>query len=131
MTTADDETRWFAGVPWVLAGGLDVAGWEATPPTVTFADERVSGSTGCNRYTGSYAVDGDSLEIGTIASTRMACPPPADAVERAYLDALGRVTGWRSDGEALVLLSEEAELVRFAPAAAPGRADAGAETLRR
>ena len=90
---------------------------EAPSPSALFADGTVGGSTGCNRYTASYTLDGDSLELGTIASTQMACPPPADAVERAYLDALGRVTGWRTDGEELVLVDEDdAELLRYAAA---------------
>jgi heat shock protein HslJ len=77
----------------------------------------VSGSTGCNRYTGPYALDGDTLELGAIASTRMACAPPADAVEREFLAALERVDHWRSDAEGLVLLDDgDAELLRFAVA---------------
>jgi META domain len=39
------------GMPWVLAAGLDVAGWERAAPSATFADGRVAGSTGCNRFT--------------------------------------------------------------------------------
>ena len=51
----------------------------------------------------------------------MACPPPADAVERAYVDALERVAGWRSDGAELVLLDEDgAELLRYAAASPVG-----------
>jgi heat shock protein HslJ len=100
--------------PWVLVSGLDVEGWESVAPSATFEDGRLSGSTGCNRFTGSYTIDGDSLELGAMASTRMACPPPADAVERAYLAALGRVTTWRVDNEELALLDDdEAEVLRY------------------
>jgi len=48
----------------------------------------MSGSTGCNRCSGPYTVDGDTLELGAIVSTQMACPPPARAVETAF------VAGW-------------------------------------
>ena len=51
-TVAAGEAASFAGTPWVLAAGLDVDGWEAAPPSATFADETVGGSTGCNRFTG-------------------------------------------------------------------------------
>ena len=85
------------GVPWVLVSGVDVEGWEQAAPSATFEDGKVAGSTGCNRFTASYTVDGDALELGQIATTRMACPPPADAVERDYTAALGRVTAWRSE----------------------------------
>ncbi len=111
----------FVGTPWVLAAGLDVDGWEAAPPSATFTDGTVGGSTGCNRFTGPYSVDGGSLEIGTLASTRMACAPPADAVERAYVSALGRVAGWRSDGAELVLLDGDGtELLRYRTATPVG-----------
>ena len=103
------------GQPWVLASGVpfpqDVA---FTRPSATFEAGTVGGSTGCNRYTAGYTVDGDSLELSEIASTRMACAPPADAIERAYLEAFGRVTAWRLDDETLVLVGEDdAGLLRY------------------
>ena len=127
----DDETvkdaASFVGVPWVLSAGIDVDGWESVAPSATFTDTTVGGSTGCNRFTASYTVDGDSLEIGTIAATQMACVPPADAVERAYVDALERAAGWRSEDAELVLLDEDgAELLRFGTAKPVGKWDATA-----
>ena len=32
------------------------------------------GSTGCNRFVGSYTMSDSSLRFGSIATTRMACP---------------------------------------------------------
>ena len=112
----------FEGQPWVLTSGIDVPQDVAvTWPSATFEGGTVAGSTGCNRYTGSYIVDGDSLEIGPLATTRMACLPPLDRIERAYVAALGRVTGWRSADDELVLVgTEDAELLRYAPASPVG-----------
>lgn len=107
------------GAPWTLASGIDVAGWEAVAPGATFADGTVSGSTGCNRFTAGYEVDGDALTIDTIASTRKACAPPADAVETAYVDALARVAGWRVDDEGLTLLDADTAPVLGYRAASP------------
>ncbi len=110
----DTEPPSFVGVPWVLSSGLDVEDWQRTAPSAVFNDGTVGGSTGCNRFTASYTVDGDRLELGTIASTRMACPPPVDEVERAYVAALDQVVRWRADGAELVLLDDsEAELLRY------------------
>jgi heat shock protein HslJ len=115
------EASSLADVPWIVSSGLDVPGWESVRPSATFADGTVGGSTGCNRFTASYTVDGDALEIGTIASTKIACPPPADAVEREYLDALGRVAGWRLENQDLLLLdSDGAELLRYRAATPVG-----------
>ena len=108
------ESAAFEQVPWVLGAGIDVDGWEAAAPSAMFDGGTVGGSTGCNRFTARYAVDGDALVIGAIASTRMACAPPADAVETAYLAALANVRGWRSEEEGLVLLDPDgAEVLRY------------------
>jgi heat shock protein HslJ len=105
----------FEGVPWALPTG----------PSATFADGTVSGSAGCNQYTASYTVDGDELEIGTVASTNMACPPPADRVEREFLAALDRVASWQVDGGELVLADADGkELLRFREPALTGAWDA-------
>ena len=116
----DDGAGSFVGVPWVVSSGVDLAGTDAVP-SATFTDDTVGGSTGCNRFTASYTVDGDAMEIGEIASTRMACPPPADAIERAYLAALGRVAAWHIDGSELVLADDDDnELLRFEEASPVG-----------
>ncbi len=99
---------------WVLQAGLDVDGWEAVAPDATFEAETVSGSTGCNRYNGPYTVDGDTLEIGVLATTRMACAPPADAVELAYLAAFEQVAAWSTeDGELVLMDADGGELLRY------------------
>jgi heat shock protein HslJ len=102
------------GTAWVLASGVDVDGWEAVAPSATFAEGRFSGSTSCNRFTTSYSADGGALDLGEIAVTAMACPPPADAVEREYTDALERVSGWRTeDGELVLVDADEDEVLRY------------------
>jgi heat shock protein HslJ len=102
------------GVAWVLSSGVDVDGWDDVPPSIAFEEGTASGSTGCNQWTGSYTFDGDSLELGGPAMTAMACPPPADEVERVYVAALQEVAGWRSEGEELVLVDGDGEeLLRY------------------
>jgi heat shock protein HslJ len=124
---SESEAASFEGVPWVLSAGLDVDGWETVAPSAEFAGGTVGGSTGCNRYTGPFTVDGDSLEIGNIASTQMACQPPADAVERAYVAALGQVREWRSEDDELVLLADDgSELLRYRVATPEGSWEATA-----
>jgi len=120
-TGASPEQASFAGVPWRLVSGLDVAGVEASPPSATFENTVVGGSTGCNHYSAPVTIDADSMKIGMIAATQMACAPPADSVERAYLDALGQVVGWRMDGSALVLVNGDGdELLRYEAASPVG-----------
>ena len=106
----DDESEAgppsFVGVPWVLSSGLDVEGWEAVRPSATFSDDTVGGSTGCNRFTAPYSAGSDAMEIGVVASTQMACPPPADTSSGPTSTRSGE---WRSGARRtteLVLLDD-------------------------
>jgi len=106
------------GTAWVLTDGVTVPqGVAVTVPTAAFTATEVAGTTGCNRYGGGYAIEGDTLEFRAIAQTTAACPAPAGAVEREFVDALGRVEMWELDGDDLVLGdSDGTELLRFEPA---------------
>lgn len=55
---------------------------------------RVSGSTGCNRFTGGTTMSGGSVLFGGITTTRMACPDGSD-IEQRFLSALNRARHWR------------------------------------
>lgn len=60
-----------------------------TTMTASFgADGSVTGSGGCNRFNGSYTRTGDTLSIGPLATTRIACAQPIMDQENAYLAAL-------------------------------------------
>ena len=81
----------------------------------------MTGSTGCNRYTGLYTADGETLELGALATTRKACPPPAADVDRAFLARLEQVARWRlDDAEPLLLDEDDVELRRFREATPVG-----------
>jgi putative lipoprotein len=86
---------------------------------------RVTGSTGCNRYAGTYALDGGSLRLSVGALTRMACADALNEVERAWLDALRLTGSWRLSGSTLNLLGEAGTVARLeAGPGAAGRDDA-------
>jgi heat shock protein HslJ len=74
------------------------------PHLVFTAEGRVSGSTGCNRFTGTYQQDGTSLKFSPFAVTKMACPPPLDALERSFLQAMAATAAMRQSGTTLELL---------------------------
>ena len=80
------------GPTWQLTdlGGQSpgVAGTARRPVTVRFEGGRVSGFSGCNQYMGGYTLDRDSVVIGSLAGTMMACPEPQMALEKAVLSAL-------------------------------------------
>ena len=89
--------------------------------TANFAEARISGSTGCNRYGGSYAITDDgAVTFSEVVSTMMACLPEADAVERAMLSGLDRAVTATLGVDRLSLIDADGrELLRFQPAVAP------------
>jgi len=76
----------------------------------------VSGSSGCNSYSGSYETDEKEISFGPLASTLMACMDPDDVMEQEsqYLAWLqeaqtfsvtqGELMIFRHDGEALTFV---------------------------
>jgi heat shock protein HslJ len=100
------------GTQWTLAGGVDDVPEDAVP-TLMLDEGTASGSGGCNNYTGPYEVDGDSLTIGPLAATMMACEEPKQTVETTYLQALEAADAWSIDRGELVLSSNGDETLRF------------------
>ena len=107
--------------PWQLTSATGLTIPDGVVPSAAFTGGNVFGTAGCNTYRASYTLDGDSLEIGEPAGTLIACPPPVDEFERAYLDALGQVASWELDGEELVLSDADGnELLRYEVASIVG-----------
>jgi heat shock protein HslJ len=74
------------GSSWVLVEMGGTADFAHIVPTLTFgADGTVSGFSGCNTFRGIYTPDG---HIGSLASTKIACQPPASLIESEYLKGL-------------------------------------------
>jgi heat shock protein HslJ len=98
----------FTGQTWQVAdiGGLPVAAGEPNrlPHLLFSAEGRISGSTGCNRLAGTYQLDGNALKFSPLAMTKMACPPPLDAQERAFIQAMNATASVRHTGHTLELL---------------------------
>ncbi len=102
------------GTTWQLAslGATAPTGSEAT---ITFGDDgRVYGTTGCNRYFGTYELAaGGALSLSQVGSTRMACPSSDMAQETQFLDALSRADRVEVDGGRLALVGGGDELLTF------------------
>jgi len=71
---------------------------------------RVSGSGGCNRFTGSYQLNGDELTFGPIVTTLMACPEGMDT-EKAFLKALTETKTWKLTEQKLELFDAHGKLL--------------------
>ncbi len=103
-----------SGKPPVIAGSLEgewqIADLNGGGPVVQSrlmfdpgdqGTSRLSGTAGCNRFTGNWKQDGTTLKLGPMAATRMACPPPAMEIEQRVLEAANSVT-YTADGAAIL-----------------------------
>lgn len=77
---------------------------------------RVSGTAGCNRFTGTFTTDGDRLTIGPLATTRMACPEPQMRIEQAVLRTLAAAQRWAESDATLVIETGTGESLTFSSA---------------
>jgi uncharacterized lipoprotein YbaY len=116
------------GTAWVVRSYNDqkqavVSVARGTSLDATFgADGRLTGSAGCNRYSAGYEVEGEGIEIGPAAATRMACPEPEGimAQESSFLTALSTPANWKIEGERLQLRTARGALAVDLAAAVTG-----------
>lgn len=80
----------------------------AREPHLVLHDARgaVAGFSGCNRFNGSYEVNGDALRFGPLASTMMACPESLMRLEQQFHRQLASVSRWAISGPMLELFDE-------------------------
>lgn len=85
------------GRRWTLETATDARGARIAalfPPgavlALEFADGRVSATGACNRMSGTYRIAGDTLRIGPLATTKMACKGPLMAAEAAFAALLAQ-----------------------------------------
>lgn len=112
-----------AGTSWIVTGVN--TGDAVTSPimgtdlTVAFGEDgTVSGSGGCNQFTGTYTVTDGALQVGPLASTMMACETPAGTMEQeaAFLKALESATTIQLQVTSLTLrTAEDTIAVTLAP----------------
>lgn len=94
---------------WVLVEGVAMV--DGYPITLQVRDDGVGGTAACNSYRAEANVDGDRVEIGSIAVTEMGCPEPGvHDSESAYLDAVQAVERYERDDDRLVLATPDLEL---------------------
>ena len=111
------DQRVITGIEWRLIS-LGPAGSETpvvagTTVTLRFAeDNRASGSTGCNSYSGSYQVRGDNISFSRLVSTRRAClDQNANEQEQRFLSTLGAANRFRLTRGRLTILSDRGRSV--------------------
>ena len=116
-------TAGLTGIEWKLVA---LGSTPAVPPpqgqpahlTLDSAKKSVAGSTGCNRFAGSFEAADGGLRLNVGAMTMMACPDEVAAQEQAFVEALKGTTGYRlADGGLELVDADGRELARFAAVA--------------
>ncbi len=106
------------GSAWMLSTmGAQTLPADASPPTLRFAADRITGSDGCNRFVGPWHAHGTALHIGRdLAVSRRDCSEAVRASAEAYSRVLARTTAWRMEDASLVLADRHGTpLAVFAP----------------
>jgi len=100
----------------VRIGEFDSVPAVVATPTIRFgSDGRLSGNTGCNQAGANYTVEGATLTIDAVISTKRACiEPQGNALEFAYVQAVEATRSYRIvNGELELLDASNAVVARF------------------
>lgn len=92
-----------AGATWLVEDIMGEGVIDRAQSTLQLLPEgRVAGSGGCNRFTGAGVIAEGKVQIGALASTRMACPPALMDQEAKYLKALASATRYEIGADGLM-----------------------------
>lgn len=113
------------GTAWTLnavaSGGAVSSVIAGTEATVSFGEDgSVTGSGGCNRYGGTYTVDGDTITIGDVTSTQMACSGAIGQQEQAFFAGLSEAASFTIEGASLTVYDAQGAMLLGFAGVAPG-----------
>ena len=84
------------GTSWILTSLKSGQALAGTTVTIGFSNGRISGSDGCNSYSGSVTLKGNKFNVGNdIISTMMACLDPIMQQSTAFYEALKKSTTYK------------------------------------
>ena len=102
---------------WVLVsinGQAVSLGEDGMTPELDFGEQMtVTGSSGCNRFSGQAALRGEHFVIEGLASTRRMCGELANEVEGTVLRVLGSESSIKLDSERSLTLESDQAVLRF------------------
>lgn len=75
--------------------------------------QRLSGSTGCNRFTATLDEDARGFSLKQIASTKMACNPQRMELENDFLYELNDYRSIVRNGDQLLMIGTDREVLSF------------------
>jgi len=90
-------------------------GEASNPIQISFdaTGQRVSGSSGCNRFTAQLDEDARGFTITKIVSTKMACTPQRNELENDFLYELNDYRSIVRNGDQLLMIGADREVLSF------------------
>ena len=104
-----------AGTAW---RAVDVDGRppvEGSAPTIEFTEDRVAGTTGCNRFFAGYTVVDDGLSLTAVGMTMMACDGPIGDIEMVFVTVLNAAQTVAVDAEGRLVIGGSGGTAIFVP----------------
>jgi heat shock protein HslJ len=81
--------------------------------TLDYTTDKVSGTGGCNRFSGPISIEDDAIQIGPLAATKMMCEGKSE-IETQYFTALEAARSFLVEGDMLTLKADDGHvLVKF------------------
>lgn len=116
VANTDPSLGGLGGVQWVLVSygpaGTPATALPEAPVTLDFTQQGVSGSAGCNQYSGTFVYNNNTLTFNPLVTTQMACADAAvNAQEQAYLAALQAATLYSIDAGTLQIVYPDGILI--------------------
>ena len=112
---AQDTSSGLFGKTWTLTE-MEGRHFSADKPNLEFNRDtkRVSGSGGCNRFSGTFEIDGSRLKFSPIVSTKMAClAADVQRTETSFFQLLETTTRFEVEGNTLRLYAGDSPILVF------------------
>jgi heat shock protein HslJ len=104
-----------AGTRWAVQS-IDGQPTQARTPSVQFAaEDRISGTAGCNRFFGVYEASQGAIDVRALGRTEMACDAPVMTQEEAFLGVLDKAERYEREGDRLVITAQDGRSLILAP----------------
>lgn len=83
------------------------------PLTLTFNDGTLSGSTGCNTFSGQYTLTAESLTINELQVADKICGTEQGVLEAKFITMLKQIAQFSFEGHVLLLYNEQNEAIQL------------------
>ena len=110
----------FEGQTWILQYYRKTTAVEGITAAITFSEGKVSGSTGCNSFSGDYTFSGEvsgDLQITNLAVTEMACLEPEKLMDQEafFLETLNDARRFEYSPEQFMIYQSGRDALTFKP----------------